>query len=151
MREGSQLSWRAFLAATATHVHLIPENLKQMFCCHPEGTTYKHRRLTSKHLYQHCFDSFLDDLSWPHSLLFMLIIFPGVQACFKHSVNFFTLRMSTVSIEEDMDLVLDFNPTAASNPLQPLLLDLSPDHRNTLPASCCRINIWQKCWIDLPG
>jgi hypothetical protein len=50
---------------------------------------------------------------------------------FKHRGNFITLLMPTVYVEEDMDFVLDLNPTLAGNPLQPLLLDLHPDRGHT--------------------
>jgi hypothetical protein len=46
-----------------------------------------------------------------------MFIFIVIQAIIKKYVNFITLRMSRVSVEEDMGPVLDLNPDAASDPL----------------------------------
>jgi hypothetical protein len=46
-----------------------------------------------------------------------MFIFIVIQAIIKYYVNFITLRMSRVSVEEDMGPVLDLNSAAASDPL----------------------------------
>lgn len=97
------------------------------------------KMMTSKPHLTHLGTHWLSSHNWVFTF-----IFHGIKTWFEHRINFITLVMPTVSIEEDMDLLLDLNPTAAGDPLQPLLLNLPTDHRHTLLTSWCRVYIWQK-------